>query len=96
VKGTIEPGENPREAAIRELAEESGISEAEIVSDPGLWKSGYQNQIRSFHLCKVNQETPDEWVYHTTDDSGHDFKFFWHPLTKPADSQWHAVFISII
>lgn len=92
VKGTIEPGENPGEAAVRELAEEAGILAADITSDLGLWETGYQDQIWSFHLCKVEQETPDEWVHHTTDDGGHDFKFFWHSLTKPTNSEWHEVF----
>lgn len=92
VKGTIEPGENPREAAVRELAEEAGILAADVTSDLGLWASGYQDQIWSFHLCKVGQETPDKWVHHTGDDGGHDFKFFWHPLAKPVHSEWHEVF----
>lgn len=92
VKGTIEPDEKPDEAAIRELGEESGILEAEAIFNLGLWKSGYKNQIWSFHLCRVNQKIPDEWVHHTLDDGGHDFKFFWHPLAEPATSQWHEVF----
>ncbi|WP_193075571.1 NUDIX hydrolase [Pseudomonas sp. FME51] len=92
VKGTIEPGENPREAAVRELAEEAGILAVEITSDLGLWKSDYQDQIWSFHLCKVAHETPDKWVYHTADDGGHDFNFFWNPLAKPVSSEWHEVF----
>ncbi|WP_083003191.1 NUDIX hydrolase [Halomonas sp. GT] len=92
VKGTIEPGENPGETAVRELAEEAGILAAEIKSDLGLWESGYQDQIWSFHLSKVEQEIPDEWVHHTADDDGHDFKFFWYRLAKPTNSEWHEVF----
>lgn len=92
VKGTIEAGESPDKAAIRELAEEAGILGAEISSNLGLWESGYQGQIWSFHLCKVDQKIPDEWVHHTADDGGHDFKLFWHPLAKPTNSQWREVF----
>lgn len=92
VKGTIEPGETPEKTAIRELAEEAGILAASITVDLGLWQPDYQDQIWSFQLCKVEQETTDEWVHHTADNGGHDFKFFWHPLTKPANSEWHEVF----
>jgi len=92
VKGTIESGESADEAAIRELAEEAGILDAKIVSHLGLWKSRYQEQVWSFHLCEVDQEMPDEWVHHASDDGGHDFTFFWYPLAQAADSQWHVVF----
>lgn len=79
VKGTIESGESADEAAIRELAEEAGILDAKIVSNLGLWKSGYQEQVWSFHLCEVDHEMPDEWVHHAFDDGGHDFNFFLVP-----------------
>jgi 8-oxo-dGTP pyrophosphatase MutT (NUDIX family) len=92
VKGTIEVDENPGEAAIRELAEEAGIQAARITSNLGLWESGYQGQIWSFHLCEASQELPDQWVHHAVDDGGHDFRFFWHTLSKPAGSEWHEVF----
>ena len=45
VKGTIEKGEAPCRAALRELAEESGISTATIEDDLGCWDSGHQGQI---------------------------------------------------
>ena len=40
VKGTIESGETPAEAALRELSEEAGIDDASIVSDLGCWNAG--------------------------------------------------------
>lgn len=40
VKGTVEPGESVNEAAIRELAEESGIEGASCASDLGAWEQG--------------------------------------------------------
>lgn len=92
VKGTIEPNENPREAAIRELEEESGILNAAIAFDLGVWESGYQNQIWSFHICKVDQPIPDNWIHHTSDDGGHDFRFFWHLLDSQPSSEWHDIF----
>lgn len=92
VKGTIEQGEKPAEAAVRELTEESGILGAEVTFNLGIWQSGYQGQVWSFHLCGVNQRIPNEWVHHTTDGGGHDFRFFWHPIAKPTNSEWHEVF----
>ncbi|MCV2216602.1 NUDIX hydrolase [Thauera sp. Sel9] len=92
VKGSIEEGESPEEAAIRELAEESGIQAARISTRLGVWESGHQGQIWSFHLCEADLALPDQWVHHAADDGGHDFRFFWHPLSKPAGSEWHEVF----
>ncbi len=77
--GTIESGESAGEAAIRELAEEAGILDTKILSNLGLWNSGYQEQIWSFHLCEVDHEMPDEWVHQAFDDGGHDFNFFLVP-----------------
>ncbi len=45
VKGTIENGETPGAAALRELEEESGISDAVIGLDLGCWKSDHQDQV---------------------------------------------------
>lgn len=92
VKGTIEPGENPAAAALRELREESGLAGAEVLSHLGIWESGYQDQIWSFHLCQMQHELPEVWVHHTDDDGGHDFTFFWHPLAEPPGAEWHEVF----
>jgi 8-oxo-dGTP pyrophosphatase MutT (NUDIX family) len=45
VKGTIESGEPPADAALRELREEAGISNAKVDRDLGTWVSGFENQI---------------------------------------------------
>lgn len=55
VKGTIERGETPGQAALRELAEESGIDSATVVADLGCWESGHNGQIWSFQLCQVRK-----------------------------------------
>ncbi|MCO8251995.1 MULTISPECIES: NUDIX domain-containing protein [Comamonas] len=91
VKGTIEPGENSREAALRELREESGLEASEVLLDLGIWASGYEDQIWAFHLCDV-RHSPESWTHQTSDDGGHDFKFFWHPLAQPPNERWHWVF----
>ena len=53
VKGRIEPGENARAAALRELQEEAGIADMAIASDLGTWHSEHQGPhlvISAVHL----------------------------------------------
>ena len=49
VKGMIEPGESSRDAALRELREESGLIASNVLADLGIWIPGYENQIWAFH-----------------------------------------------
>lgn len=91
VKGTIEAGETPRDAALRELREESGLKASAVLADLGIWTSGYKSQIWTFHLCGTDN-LPETWTYQTGDDGGHEFKFFWHPLQQQPNEQWHWVF----
>ena len=91
VKGTIEPGESSRDAALRELREESGLIASNVLADLGIWIPGYKNQIWAFHLCEVDS-SPESWTYRANDDGGHDFKFFWHPLSQQPNQQWHWLF----
>lgn len=92
VKGTIELGERPSHAAVRELAEESGISNAQAVRDLGSWDAGYEQQIWSFQLCEVAESLPHQWSFDTHDDGGHVFDFFWHPLKADLPTPCHALF----
>lgn len=92
VKGTIEQGESAHQAAIRELREEAGLLNANIIGDLGTWETGYQDQIWSFHLCSVDSELPDVWDHYTSDDGGHLFSFFWHPINAELAEDWHEVF----
>lgn len=93
VKGTIEPGEDPAAAALRELAEESGIDSKIVLCDLGLWETGYEDQIWSIHLCAA-VDLPDEWSFFTADDGGVDYKFFWHTLGAEPAGTWHPVYLS--
>ncbi|MBW9245813.1 MULTISPECIES: NUDIX hydrolase [Pseudomonas] len=92
VKGTIEKGETPARAALRELSEESGISSATIKDDLGCWKSGHHSQIWSFQLLQMAGPLPEQWLHQTTDDHGHIFEFFWASLDHLPYDDCHPVF----
>ena len=92
VKGTIEPGDRPADAALRELHEESGIANATVYRDLGLWDAQYQGQIWSFQLCSTSQTLPESWNHRCADDGGLDLHFFWHDLNCEASEHWHPLF----
>ena len=62
VKGSINVGETPAAAAIRELREESGVV-ATVAANLGEWQSDYENQIWSFHLCNPATTLPHTWTH---------------------------------
>jgi 8-oxo-dGTP pyrophosphatase MutT (NUDIX family) len=92
VKGTIESGETPAEAALRELSEEAGIDDASVVSDLGCWNAGHLEQVWSFQLCHTPAPLPEQWTHQTLDDHGHAFSFFWAPLDGLPIADCHPVF----
>jgi 8-oxo-dGTP pyrophosphatase MutT (NUDIX family) len=92
VKGTIEPGEGPAAAALRELREESGILDAAVCQDLGLWDADHEEQIWSLQLCIVSQALPESWRHRCGDDGGLDLHFFWHEVDAEASEEWHPVF----
>ena len=92
VKGTIERGETPAEAALRELAEEAGIHNATIIEDLGCWESCHHGQVWSFQLCEVREPQPERWSHQTLDDHGHVFEFFWASLDHLPYDDCHPVF----
>ncbi len=72
-QGGIDPGEAPRQAALRELAEETGIEKAEIIAEtedwlsydlpPELvgrvWGGGYRGQTQKWFLARFTGEDDD-------------------------------------
>ncbi|MEI9811652.1 MAG: NUDIX domain-containing protein [Acidobacteriota bacterium] len=91
VKGTIEPGEHPRDTAVRELREESGI-ESTIEKDLGVWNSGFDGQIWSVYLCATPPDLPETWRHFCTDGGGLDLEFFWHDLHAEPTDEWHPLY----
>jgi ADP-ribose pyrophosphatase YjhB (NUDIX family) len=88
VKGFIEPGENVRAAALRELEEESGIAGAGIAQDLGTFESGHRGFTWSLQLCTFPQGLPEKWTHHCATDGGYDFRFFWHDMAKAPGENW--------
>jgi 8-oxo-dGTP pyrophosphatase MutT (NUDIX family) len=85
-KGTIEPGEAPRLAVEREVAEESGIEEVRAVRalDTDVWtrRAGERKYVRHFFHVPV-EEQRDRWVHTVTSDGAERsqrFRFEWVDL----------------
>ena len=80
IKGTVESGEGPERAALRELGEEAGIVDGESVGSLGRSTAIVQGERWHFYRCRTG-ELPDRWSHVTDDDGGHDFRFFWQALS---------------
>jgi 8-oxo-dGTP pyrophosphatase MutT (NUDIX family) len=91
VKGGIDPGESPEQAARRELGEEAGITDAVVTRDLGLFEIGPPKQRWHAFVCKTTG-LPDSWTFHTEDGGGHDLRFFWHPIDETPNEEWHLIF----
>ncbi|MBX2806880.1 MAG: NUDIX domain-containing protein [Hyphomicrobiales bacterium] len=90
VKGTIETGESVRQAAIRELFEESGLV-ATAIADLGSLQMAVAKQEWRFVRCAV-AHAPEIWTYWTSDGGGLYFEFAWHPLHRQPDGSWRPIF----
>jgi len=91
VKGSINPNEDAAQAVTRELYEEAGLVARSGVF-LGVWASGHENQVWSFHICHPTTPPPETWEHHCADDGGHLFQFFWHPLCEPPSDDWRPIF----
>ena len=105
VKGTIELGKLPTQAALREVREEAGI-QASVICHLCNQKNAATGQLWHFYGCHASKVLPDQWQFFTHDDGGHWFEFFWHPLvinrsqqtdwlaneSKTVLRDWHSMF----
>ena len=92
IKGGIEPREEPHAAALRELREESGIADAVVSQDLGLWDAAFDEQIWSLHLCATAREFPERWSHRCLDYGSVDLTFFWHDFDADPTEEWHPLF----
>jgi 8-oxo-dGTP pyrophosphatase MutT (NUDIX family) len=88
VKGTIEAGEKPPDAALRELIEESGLSGR---NPREICRANIDGQM--WHFVSVDVHEPaEQWTHHCNDDGGHDFLFFRQRLDVEPMDGWHESF----
>ncbi len=81
--GTVEPGETFEAAAIRELAEETGITNATLHAELGhldeLWETGTPFHRHLFHF-EPTAPTEERWQHPC--DCGDEITLFWLPLAS--------------
>lgn len=99
VKGTIDPGEDYAEAALRELHEESGIDDARVKDFIGNVLFEDEQQSWHIYICEtVNRELPESWSHTALEGDGNEynFSFFWHKLSDGTDNDWHYTFRKVL
>lgn len=87
-KGHVELGESPREAALREVREEAGYADLEIVGDLGtvanhFFVSDKDREVKReeiFYLMRLNSDAP---FFRDDHDAGQ-FQAVWFPLAEAA------------
>lgn len=83
--GRVEPGETLEEGLLRELHEEAGIENVEIVREldiAGDWVDASPYEEHAFEL-RLRGEAPDRWehaVHGDGDDAGMIFSYRWLPV----------------
>lgn len=92
VKGTLEAGERPEEAVLRELAEESGIERAVVAEKIGELDLHMRQQHWHLYLCQTAEALPEEWDFLTEDGGGLTFHFYWRDLDAEPDGSWFDLF----
>lgn len=86
--GTIRPGEAPEAAALREAAEETGLSAFTLIRKLGLSEYDvrpYRFELHRRHvfLLELGEPTPDRWLSHERHDGEQPptrLECFWIPL----------------
>ena len=86
--GSIQPGETPEEAALREAGEETGLKDFTIVRKLGEFQydiSPYRLEIQNRHVfhLELAEDTPQRWASQEDHDGEQEpthFECFWIPL----------------
>lgn len=84
--GSIEPGETPDQAVLRETYEESGLIDVSIVKYLGCFPAApVEAQVMHRHVyhLELTGPVPDRWehvVSSGTADQGLRFRFYWMPV----------------
>lgn len=109
VKGTVEAGEDLATAALRELAEESGLTSAMgIALGRALGTLDFEvspSEKQRWHLYLVQQDVhstqalPEHWVHEATgspEEEGLSFRFYWIDLERFDTTLFHPRFVTVL
>jgi 8-oxo-dGTP pyrophosphatase MutT (NUDIX family) len=95
--GSIDPGESPEAGAIRELFEESGLSDLRMVGllERYTWTGPTTGNLHHRHVYhfESDQKLPEQWDHTVTageDDEGHVFSFRWIPVNDASSQLIHG------
>lgn len=87
--GTVDAGEDLKQAAFRELFEESGLklkSEFKCIGHYVFYKNfNRQFQERNFFVTHLSEELPEEWIHIVSGegvDKNLEFKYYWMPIEE--------------
>jgi|GEM_PF-1150430 len=96
VKGTLEEGEALEPAALRELAEESGIDSARIMAKIAEIEVPDYCQFWHVYECETDADLAEKWSFFAQEDEGKWFHFFWIPLAQLPTKDWIDQFQPVI
>jgi len=93
--GTVDPGEAPEDAVMREVEEETGLADCRMLGKLAVYDwfnlySGEMNERHVFHLAAPDS-TADSWTWIETgggrvpEHEGYVFQFRWVALDQPPE-----------